>query len=273
MEEDDVHLVRWQHPRDLLGAVLNTASALRLLTRRRFDRVISTGAGIAGSFLPVAAALGVSCHYIESGTRVTGPSLTGRILEHVPRIHLYAQHRQWANDRWLYGGSAYEGFVGSPSGAKSPNIGSAVIMLGGWPGYTYERMVERVVEVLPADVQALWQIGPSDVVPPGLNARRGIPARELELAIRDADLVICHGGMGSVLSALEGGKCPLVLPRRRSAGERPDDHQFQLADFLHRSYLAVVRDPDELSEYDLAEAAGRRISTVPTEPFELAIPS
>lgn len=50
---------------------------------------------------------------------------------------------------------------------------------------------------------------------------------ELRDAIRQADLVIAHGGVGSVLLALAEGKIPLVIPRRRDLGEHVDNHQIE----------------------------------------------
>ncbi len=50
---------------------------------------------------------------------------------------------------------------------------------------------------------------------------------EMRVGIRSADLVISHGGVGSVLLALEEGKIPLVLPRRADFGEHVDDHQIE----------------------------------------------
>ncbi|RLE17246.1 MAG: hypothetical protein DRJ08_02245 [Acidobacteria bacterium] len=50
---------------------------------------------------------------------------------------------------------------------------------------------------------------------------------ELRDAIRQADLVIAHGGVGSVLLALEMGKIPLVIPRRADFGEHVDNHQIE----------------------------------------------
>lgn len=50
---------------------------------------------------------------------------------------------------------------------------------------------------------------------------------ELRDAVRQTDLVIAHGGVGSVLLALEEGKIPLVIPRRRDLGEHVDNHQIE----------------------------------------------
>ena len=60
--------------------------ARRLMKRRKVTRAVSTGSGIALGYLPYLAARGVECHYIESATRVSGPSLTGRVLQWVPGV-------------------------------------------------------------------------------------------------------------------------------------------------------------------------------------------
>lgn len=70
--------------RNLTGTAANAARGLRILRRLRPGRVVSTGSGIALAFLPSARLQGIECHYIESGTRVTGPSATGRALERIP---------------------------------------------------------------------------------------------------------------------------------------------------------------------------------------------
>jgi UDP-N-acetylglucosamine--N-acetylmuramyl-(pentapeptide) pyrophosphoryl-undecaprenol N-acetylglucosamine transferase len=64
--------------KDVPGVLRNLPVARRLLQQHRPTRVISTGSAIALSFLPYLAARGVSSHYIESATRLAGPSLSGR---------------------------------------------------------------------------------------------------------------------------------------------------------------------------------------------------
>lgn len=77
---------------------------------------------------------------------------------------------------------------------------------------------------------------------------------ELNAHVRAATAVVCHAGVGSILVAAAAGKRPIVVPRRASFGEAPDDHQVALARRLHD--LGVVRlvdDPRALG----SELAGR----------------
>lgn len=54
------------------------------------------------------------------------------------------------------------------------------------------------------------------------------PAEYLR-AYRQADLIIAHAGMGSILTALELGRPLVVMPRRGHLKETRNDHQFDTA--------------------------------------------
>ena len=47
--------------------------------------------------------------------------------------------------------------------------------------------------------------------------------------VSSASILIVHAGAGSILSALQTGKIPIIVPRRASLGEHIDDHQRELA--------------------------------------------
>src|ERR1700710_2503966 len=103
--EEHVVYVPDVHPKDVLGALRVVPVAHRLQREWKFDRVISTGSAVALSFLPYLAARGVDTHYVECATRVTDVSLTGRILQVVPRVHMHTQWEHLATGSWHYAGS------------------------------------------------------------------------------------------------------------------------------------------------------------------------
>jgi UDP-N-acetylglucosamine transferase subunit ALG13 len=47
----------------------------------------------------------------------------------------------------------------------------------------------------------------------------------MRAAIDAADVVVCHGGPGTIMLAAYGGKVPIVVPRTRALREHVDDHQ------------------------------------------------
>ncbi|BCJ57247.1 glycosyltransferase [Micromonospora endophytica] len=48
---------------------------------------------------------------------------------------------------------------------------------------------------------------------------------ELQKAMDQADLVVCHGGPATILEARRHGHLPIVVPRDPAYGEHVDDHQ------------------------------------------------
>lgn len=64
-----------------------------------------------------------------------------------------------------------------------------------------------------------------------------------------ADLVICHGGVGSIVSSLEKGKKVIVVPRLKKYGEHVNNHQIQLAKkYANEGYVKVVLDEKDLGD-------------------------
>jgi UDP-N-acetylglucosamine transferase subunit ALG13 len=68
-------------------------------------------------------------------------------------------------------------------------------------------------------------------------------------------VVVTHAGVGSVLSVLNQGKIPVILPRRAAHGEMIDDHQVEFAELITARSLAVSVDPAELGMQHLDNAA------------------
>jgi UDP-N-acetylglucosamine transferase subunit ALG13 len=57
----------------------------------------------------------------------------------------------------------------------------------------------------------------------------------------EADLIITHGGVGSIISSLEKGKKVIVAPRLKQYGEHVNNHQIQIAKrFKDQGYVKYV---------------------------------
>jgi len=259
-------------PRDVRTLARHALVARRLFAGGHpYSTVISTGSGIALSFLPLARARGASCHYIESFTRSSGPSMTGRLLSRVPGVALYSQYPGWARSPWRYGGSVFDVFEAGAMRSDDATMTRVVVTLGTMEDYSFRRLIDRVLALIPADVQVLWQVGCTDVADLPIDARRQVPAAELQRAVDEADVVIAHAGCGSALSALQAGKLPVLVPRSAAHGENIDDHQELLAQELSRRGLALVRGAEDLRLEDLQHAARASVGVSGGgAPFELA---
>jgi UDP-N-acetylglucosamine--N-acetylmuramyl-(pentapeptide) pyrophosphoryl-undecaprenol N-acetylglucosamine transferase len=259
---EDIVYVPPAGSRDVVGTVQDLIAARRLFRRDRYERVISTGASIAVSFFLPALAAGIESTYIESATRTDGPSLTGRLAARFPGVHRFTQYPSWAGDGWRYGGSIFDGFEAVPRPGPV-RIGKIVVTLGTNPRYTFPRLLGRLVRILPPEAEVLWQVGATRVDRMPTGAREQMPVAELQAAMREADVVISHAGVGSALAAMRAGHRAVYVPRRRAHREHVDDHQIALAEDLDRRDLVVAREADRIDLADLETAAAWSIRTSP----------
>ncbi|MEK0081746.1 glycosyltransferase [Benzoatithermus flavus] len=268
LDGEDRLFIPYIAERDVAGVGRAMWYAKRIIGKRKtITRVVSTGSGIALSFLPYAALRGIEAHYIESAARVGQPSLTGRLLQSVPGIRLYRQYPHVSHGNWRFGGSVFDGFE-SVSVEPRP-LRRVVVTLGMERGF--RRLLERAAAILPSEIDVLWQTGPTPVDGLDLAARPFVAAQALDKAMHEADVVVAHAGCGSALAALKAGKFPILVPRDPRHNEVVDMHQIEIARWLSRQGLALERAPEELSLADFETAARRAvIRTVELPPFRLA---
>jgi UDP-N-acetylglucosamine--N-acetylmuramyl-(pentapeptide) pyrophosphoryl-undecaprenol N-acetylglucosamine transferase len=251
-----VEFVPFVGGRDPLNVARNFPRAHDALRGGEVEAVVSTGSAVALPFFGLARARRIHCLYIESAARIDGPSLTGRLISGVPGVDRYSQYPGWKRRGWSFGGSVFDSFAPGPD-LQPPRegLGRVVVTLGTYRGYPFKRLVRRLLKILPPEAEVLWQTGDTDVSGLGITGHMAIPEHELSEAMRKADVVVAHAGVGTALAAFEVGKRPLLAPRRFSLGEHVDDHQPQIAAELGKRGLSISVDADELSLDDLLAAA------------------
>lgn len=107
-----------------------------------------------------------------------------------------------------------------------------MLLTVGLERFPFDRLVraaDRAVEEGLVRGPAFGQIGTSAYTPRHFPFARFLPFDELRRRLQEADVVVCHAGVGTILLAQQLGKLPLVLPRRAAWGEQLDDHQLDLA--------------------------------------------
>jgi len=60
------------------------------------------------------------------------------------------------------------------------------------------------------------------------------PRDEILALQGEARVIVCHGGIGSVMDALQAAKPLLIVPRRKHLREHNDDHQLDIAQAIDR---------------------------------------
>ena len=71
--------------------------------------------------------------------------------------------------------------------------------------------------------------------------------KKFEQLVEEADLIISHAGVGTILTALKKNKKIIAAARLKEYGEHVNDHQLQiLENFSEAGYLLALEDFDKL---------------------------
>lgn len=81
-------------------------------------------------------------------------------------------------------------------------------------------------------VTAFAQIGPAAFRPANMAFGDFVPPDRADALFREAELIVSHAGMGSILTALKYRKPIVIMPRRAALGEHRNDHQLATAKWL-----------------------------------------
>jgi UDP-N-acetylglucosamine--N-acetylmuramyl-(pentapeptide) pyrophosphoryl-undecaprenol N-acetylglucosamine transferase len=234
-------------PRDWRSVVRAFTQIRRTLAHDEtiYREAFSTGAALALAALPAARMAGLPVTYIESVSRVQGPSMTGRLLVGLPGARRCTQHPHWAGRGWTVGPSVLDSF--EPVQQKGVIRPRLFVTLGTIRPYRFDRMIEAVLSTGLADERTVWQTGVTSVrgLPGSVHAELSSDA--FDEAILTSDVTITHSGVGTILRILELGRSPVVVPRERAYGEHVDDHQSQIAKHLAKSGLVTMSTPEQLT--------------------------
>jgi len=88
------------------------------------------------------------------------------------------------------------------------------------------------------------------------------PQRFAEL-IRQSDVVVCHGGAGTLYHVFQAEKIPVVMPRRRKYGEHLDDQLELVKTLATQARVIPAYEPDDLPG---AISAARERNAQPSPP-------
>ena len=70
-----------------------------------------------------------------------------------------------------------------------------------------------------------------------------IPLEQMEEYISKADIIISHGGVGTIFSAIKKGKKVIAIPRLEKYGEHINDHQIEICEELEKEgYILYYKD-------------------------------
>ena len=123
-----------------------------------------------------------------------------------------------------------------------------ILVLVGTNPYSFERLVAEV-DRLAAEKKADFfvQLGNTPFEPSHCLFERFIDKDIILKKMAKADVIICHGGFGSIRDALATGKVPIVVPRLPEKSEC-NDYQVELVKELEEEgRIIAVYDINDLA--------------------------
>lgn len=110
--------------------------------------------------------------------------------------------------------------------------------------------IDRLVENGEIKEEVIVQSGYSTYEAKHCKCSQIIPYREMEKNIKDARIVITHGGPASFIMPLQVGKIPVVVPRQKTFNEHVNNHQLEFCNQVaeRQNNIIVVEDIENLAE-------------------------
>jgi UDP-N-acetylglucosamine transferase subunit ALG13 len=133
---------------------------------------------------------------------------------------------------------------------------------------THHQPFERLLDGLSTlDAgELVVQYGPGKPPPGVARAEAFMPFEAMVECFREAEVVVTHAGVGSILCARREGHTPLVVPRQHALGEHVDEHQAELTRALEAlGSVVAVWDVGDLASL-VAAAPPRQGLTATGEP-------
>ena len=106
-------------------------------------------------------------------------------------------------------------------------------------------------------VQCLVQTGATRVEPRYADAVDYLEYDAMREAMKQAALVVCHGGPATIMLAVAAGSRPVVVPRLRRLGEHVDDHQAAFSRRIAREQTIALAESEDRFRMLLDEAVDR----------------
>ena len=125
-----------------------------------------------------------------------------------------------------------------------------ILVLLGTQNNSFHRLLEKMDELINKGIineKVIVQSGYTNYESKNMRVFDFIPQEELERYQEQADLIITHGGVGSIVSSIKKGKKVIAIPRLHRYHEHVNDHQKQIVEsFDKKGYIIGIQRIDEL---------------------------
>ncbi len=127
-----------------------------------------------------------------------------------------------------------------------------ILVLLGTQNNSFHRLLEEIEKLIQKKVikdEVIVQSGYTKYESSHMKIFGLIPKQELEQYQNKADVIITHGGVGSIISSIKKGKKVIAVPRLHEYSEHVNNHQREIVKLFHnKGYIIGIKEVGELEE-------------------------
>ena len=107
------------------------------------------------------------------------------------------------------------------------------------------KCIDKMIEDKKIDENVIIQKGYSEYEPKNCECYKLIGYEEMQKYIKEARIVITHGGPASFIAPISIGKIPIVVPRQKQFNEHVNDHQLEFSKEVEKRMKNIIVATDE----------------------------
>lgn len=127
-----------------------------------------------------------------------------------------------------------------------------ILVLLGTQNNSFHRLLEEIEENIKDRTikeEVVVQAGYTKFESENMKVFDLIPKEQLEELQSQADLIITHGGVGSIITSIRKGKKVIAVPRMHQYGEHVNNHQIEIIEnFNEQQYIIGIEKVEDLKQ-------------------------
>ena len=127
-----------------------------------------------------------------------------------------------------------------------------ILVMLGTQNNSFHRLLEEIDKLIQKKIiedKVLVQAGYTKYESKNMKIFDLINKEELDELQKNADLIITHGGVGSIVTSLKKNKKVIAVARKHEYGEHVNNHQEEIVElFNKKGYIIGIKNVEELEE-------------------------
>ena len=127
-----------------------------------------------------------------------------------------------------------------------------ILVMLGTQNNSFHRLLEEIdklIDIGKIQEEVIVQAGYTKYESKNMKIIDFLPNEELEKLEQQANCIITHGGVGSIIGSIEKGKKVIAVPRLKQYGEHVNDHQLDIVESFDKlGYIIGTADVSQLGE-------------------------